>query len=147
MTGGNDERLPAVQGKERQAVLTTRLLPDIERGIVALRLEGLVIKVFNRLVIEQAVDRAGVALGVGGVDLADVLGAPARSAKRKAAVQQQRHHDHRSVLNAVIDKEQDRHHRDFKERRRNIENKEPQQKADTVGAALDIPRQSAGTPV
>jgi hypothetical protein len=83
LAGGNDERLPAVQGKERQAVLAARLLPDIERGIVALRLEGLVIKVFNRLVIEQAVYRAGVALGVGGVDLADVLGAPARSANEK----------------------------------------------------------------
>ena len=52
LTGGNDERLPAVQGKERQAVLAARLLPDIERGVVALRLEGLVIKVFHRLVIE-----------------------------------------------------------------------------------------------
>ena len=58
---GNNQRLPAVQGKQTEPVLAAGLLPLGQLFIIAAGFVVFVAEVFHRFKVQQAVDRATAA--------------------------------------------------------------------------------------
>jgi hypothetical protein len=73
---GEDHRLPGIEHAERGVGLDCRPLVARHGGIEAARLVILVAEIFHSLVVEQAVHRLGVGLGVGLVHVAADNDAP-----------------------------------------------------------------------
>ena len=63
-TDCDDQALTGIQRCKRGLVVHRSFFPDLQAFVVALRLETLVAEIFNGLVIEQAVDGAGVGFGI-----------------------------------------------------------------------------------
>ena len=82
----DDGALPDIEQRERPAGADGGLLVAAAADVEAARLVLLVAEVLHRLVVEEAVDRLGVGLGVGVVHAAHELDAPFRQDDREGDV-------------------------------------------------------------
>ena len=122
------------------------LLPALHALVVAPRLERLVAEVLDRLVVEQAVDRARVRLRVELVHLPPEAGAPVGDEDRRGDVERERRHRDRDERPVVADDEDHRDQADLHQRGQDREQREADQRRDAALAALDVPGQSARLP-
>ena len=81
--GGDDGALADIEQRQRAAGADRRRLVAPAADVVAARLVLLVAEILDRLVVQQAVDRLGVGLGVGVVHAAHELDAPLRQRDRE----------------------------------------------------------------
>ena len=94
----DDKTLPDVQEAERRLGFHGRTFVIAQVVVVAPRLELLVVEILHRLVIEQAVDGAGIGLGVQFVGLATDVRAPLGDPDRESDVDaHRRERDHRKA--------------------------------------------------
>ena len=143
---GDDQCLTGVERRQGQAVFHPRCFPALKMGIVFLRLEALITKVLDRLVVQKTVYRAGIGAVVELVALAHKAVAPLGTPDREGAVKHHRAQYRQRIHGAEIGQQNDRNQADFQQRGNDIENHEAQQKADATGAALDIPGQPTRAP-
>ena len=123
------------------------MLPHFQGRVIALGFKGFVGEVLDGFVVEQAVDRSGIAVTVGVVGFANVLGAPTGRTERESSVKRYGEQNDQGVLSTVAEQEDARDHHDLKQGGRDVENEKPHQKADAIGAPLNIPSKAAGATV
>ncbi len=121
----------------------SRLVPR-HRAVISHRLAGLGAEVFDRLEVQQAVDRLLVRIGVLIVHLAAQLHPPFGDAEREGDVERDGNEHDSHVLPAEHRGEDDRDHRQFKDQRPDREQHEAQQEIDALHPALDDPAQASG---
>ena len=140
----DDHALADIQHRQGGLALDRGLLVGGQRSVVAPLLMRLVGEIFDRLEIQQAVDRLGIGLAVALVHVAAKAHPPIGHQKGKADIEQNRRQgDERE--GPVVEPPQDRRYQqDLDDRRDHVEQHERQQEIDAGGAALDRPRQPAG---
>ena len=143
---GDDRALRDVEQRQRSLALHRGGLPALHALVVASRLELLVAEVLDGLVIEQAVDRAGVRLRVEVVHLAAEIGSPLGDRHGGDDVERQRRQRDRDERPVVAGGEDRRDEADLDQRRQDREQRVADQGRDAPRAALDVPRQATGLP-
>ncbi len=141
---GDDQLLAGVEHRQRRLRLHLRGAERLEAGLVARRLELLVVEVLDRLEVDQRVDRLGVGLGVELVDRLAVLGAPLGDRDRERAVQQQRGQRDPHVAEVELVAQQHQHEAELDQRRDDRVQRVRHQRLQRLRAALDVARQAAG---
>ena len=139
-----DHRLPGIQHAERGIGADRRPLVAGHRGIEAPRLELLIAEIFHRLVVEQAVDRLRMRLGVGFVHVAADGDAPLAGPEGEPDIDADgEQHDHH-VDPAEIPGDQARDHRELDRRGDRVQHRHAHDSVDAVDAALDDAAQASG---
>ena len=138
---------PALSSDSEVWLRTAAFSPGGQRFIVAPCLVAFVTEVFDGLVVKQAVNRAGIRLGVHLVHGAAEDHAPFRHPQREDDVHHQRRERDDSEPRVVLDEQDAGDETDFEQRRQDIEQHEVEQEADTGGAAFDVARHAAGLAV
>ena len=139
-----DHRLPGIQHAERGIGTDRRLLVARHRGIEAPRLELLIAEIFHRLVVEQAVDRLRMRLGVGFVHVAADGDAPLAGPEGEPDIDADgEQHDHH-IDPAEIPGDQTRDHRELDRRGDRVQHRHAHDSVDAVDAALDDAAQASG---
>ena len=141
---GDDGALAYVEQRQRAAGTDRRRLVAPAADIVAARLMLFVAEVLHRLVVQQAVDRLGVGLGVGVVHATDELDAPFRQHDREQDVACDDAQRHRREAPVVEPPQDDGDQGNLEQRRQDVESGEADQELHALGAALDDAAQSAG---
>ncbi len=143
---GDDEGLAGVEPGQRHLARHRGVLGAAQVGAQAPGFVVLVVEVFHRLVVEQAVDGAGVGGGVGLVHGAAVFQAPVGDQHGEGDVDRQGHQGDGAEPGVVLGEQHARHHEDFQQGGADVEQGEIDQEADRARAALDVHGQAAGAP-
>ena len=144
---GDRAGLRGVQHAQRALRLERHLFPLDEALVVALGLVFLVAEIFDRLVVQQAVDGAAVGLGVERVGAPHELRAPVGDGDGEADVGRQGDEGDHPEHPVELDEQDDRHHEDFQHRRRDAEQQVADQARQRLGAAFDVAGDAAGLPL
>ena len=141
---GEDDRLAGIEHGERGVGLDARVLVARHRAVVALGLALLGGEIFDRLVVEQRVDRLGVGVGVALVHLAADADAPFGGVEGEADIERDRQHDHDHIAPVEVEQQHpdDQHH--FDDGRQQLQQHHAHDGLDGVAAALEHARQPAG---
>ena len=142
-----DQRLADIEPGERHLILDRRLGKRADRLVVALGFAFLGAEIFDRFVIEQAVDGAADGAIVDLVHLPLELGAPVGHGAGEGDVNGD--HDQRrgDQAGAELDQEDDADRSQFDDRRADVEQQEIQHHVDALGAAFDDLGQRSGAPL
>ena len=135
-----------VEQRQRRLARDRRVLPALQALVVAARLPLLVAEVLDRLVVEQAVDRARVRLRVELVHLAAGTRAPVGDRDRREDVERQRGERDRDERPVVAGDQDRRDEADLDQRGQDREQREADQRGDAALAALDVAREPARLP-
>jgi hypothetical protein len=108
---------PRLSAGQRGLAARRGVFPLEHLLVVAARLEGLVVEVLDRLVVEQAVDGARVGGRVVFVDGAPDVDAPVADLDREHDVADQRDQGDEHEADVVLDEEDAEHQADFDQRR------------------------------
>ena len=141
---GDDGALADVEQRQGAAGADRGRLVAPAADIEAARLVLLVAEVLHRLVVQQAVDRLGVGLGVGLVHAAHELDAPFRQDDREHDVGGDDGQGHRREAPVVEAPQDAADQHDLEQGRQDVEGGEAEQELDALGAALDDAAQPAG---
>ena len=141
---GDDGALPDVEQRERAAGADGGLLVAAAADVVAARLVLLVAEVLHRLVVQEAVDRLGVGVGVGVVHAAHELDAPFRQDDREGDVAADGGQGHRREAPVVEAPQHPADQDDLEQGRQDVEGGEADQELHAAGAALDDAAQAPG---
>ena len=139
-----DDALAEVQPAERGPYPGGGGLVARHRTVEALGFHPLVVEIFDRLEIEQRVDRLGAGVGVAVVHVAANDDAPVARPDGEPDVEPDRHRHHSHVVPAISDREDAGCQREFEDGRQGVEHGEADDRLDALGAALDDARQAAG---
>ena len=143
----DDKRLSDVEQRQRGVAGHRRPLVATQRRIEAARLIGLVAEILDGLVVEQAVDRPRVRFLVGLVHAPAVFQAPLGDDHRVGHESHDGAERHQREPEIEQGPQDDADHRQFEQRRQDVEQREAEQEIDRLGAAFDRPRQPAGLAV
>ena len=132
-----DQRLADIEQRERVFGFDRRIGIGARGIAIALGLALLGGEIFDRLVIEQRIDRAGELLAIERVHRLAQMVAPVGDLAGEDDID--RHHRHRCQhqSEAEIDPEDHQHRDEFEHRRGNVEQQEIEHHVDALGAALD----------
>ena len=141
---GDDNALADIEQRQGAAGADRRRLVAPPADIEAARLVLLVAEILDGLVVQQAVDRLGVGLGVGVVHAAHELDAPLRQGDREHDVGGDDGQGHRREPPVVEGPQDAAHQGDFEQGRQDVEGREADQELHARRAALDDAAQPAG---
>ena len=133
-----------VERRQRRLALHRRLLPALQALVVAARLPFLVAEVLDRLVVEQAVDRARVGLAVELVHRRRKCVRHSVIVMVNDDVERERARGDRDERPVVAGDQDRRDERDLDQRRQDREQRVADQRRDAALAALDVAREPAG---
>jgi hypothetical protein len=129
---------------ERDFWLVIWAAVHFELGVVAAGFEVFVVEVLHRLVVDQAVDGAGVGGGVEFVGLAAQGGAPVGDLEGEGDVERQRDEGDDREARLVLHQQDADHQADLHQRGQDRVQRVADQRADRAGAAFDVAGQAAG---
>ena len=141
---GNDQTLADVQRAERSLVLYVGRFVFLQAFVVAARLELLVIEVFHRLVVQQAVYGTAVGLGIEFVRAPADIHAPLGYRDGEAQVNHHRGHGDRHEAPVEFGKQNERDQTEFDDYRNDRKQHVAQQRRDPARAAFNVARHAAG---
>ena len=142
--GRDDRALADIEQRQGAAGADRGHLVAAAADVVAPRLVRLVAEVLDGLVVQQAVDRLGVGLGVGIVHAAHELDAPFRQGDREHDVGRDHAQGDRREA-PVVERPQDHADQaDLEQGRQDVEGREADQELHPLGSAFDDPAQAAG---
>ena len=140
--GGDDHVLPDVQYRQRLPGAHGKTLIGRHRPVIARRFTTLGVEIFHGFIVQQAVDRLLVCIGILIVHLPADRDPPFGDLERIGHIDRNRgqHDDH--ILPAEIKREDHRDHGQFQDQRPDRKQHEAQQEIDALDAALDDPAQA-----
>ena len=141
---GEDDGLAGVEHGERGVALDAGLLVDGHRLIVAAGLALLGAEVFHGLVVEEAVDRLGVGLGVALVHGAADLDAPVGRPHRVPEIEHDHQRDRAGVAPVERVEQHGQHQRELDDGRHEGHQRHARDVLDAEPAALQHAREPAG---
>ena len=142
--GGEDDRLARVQHRERDIGAHAEALVARHRLVVAHALALLGAEIFDRLEIQQAVDRLGVGVGVAVVHRAPDGDAPVGRERREDEIGEDRHADRDDIAPVERDQQRRDDQHEFERGRRGGEHRGADDRLDRGAPALENARQAAG---
>ena len=146
--GGEPERehrrLPGIEHGERDVGLDARLLVARHRAVVALALARFGGEIFDRLVVEQRIDRLGVGVGVARIHLAADVDAPLGGEIGEPHVERDRDRDDDDVAPIEVEQQHGDDQDQLDDGRRELQQHHAHDGLDGVAAALEHAGQPAG---
>jgi len=141
---GDDGALADVQAGQRGLRLHRHVFPAGERGVVAAVFVALVVEVFHRLEIEQAVHRLGVGLRVQRIHLMTVLHAPVGDGEGKGDIDRHGDEGDDGKPRVVLHQQHRGDQRHLDQRRQDVEQHVVEQRGRGAGTALQVAGDGAG---
>ena len=142
-----DHGLAEIQPGERGPGAHSRALVARHGAVEALRLAPLVAEIFDRLVVQQRVDRLRMGVRVGIVHLAADGDAPVAGAHREPHIGPHRHRDDAHVPDVELVPDDAGGQRELQDGRQAVQDGEADDLLDAGRAALDDAREPAGAPL
>ena len=140
----NNAALPDVEQPERGLGLDRRRLVFSQVVVIAPRLEFLVVEILDRLVIQQAVDRARVCPRIEFVRVTPDVHAPFGDRYREYKIDRDRGEGNCGEAPVELGEQDESDQTEFEDYRDDRKQHVREQRADTARAALDIARYAAG---
>jgi len=142
--GRDDELLAGVEQAQGGLRLQARAAQALQALVVPAGFKGFVAEVFDRLVVEQRVNRLGVRRRVELVGLPAKLGPPLGDAHREEDVERQRGHRDPGKPGIELDGQNGQHQTHFDQRGHDAVERIRNQRLDAAHAALDVACHAAG---
>ncbi|KAF1730746.1 hypothetical protein CRV24_008816 [Beauveria bassiana] len=141
--GREDDVLATVEERQRSRDLDGALFVLFERLVVASHLKLFIVKVLDRLVVDERVDRDCRRLVIGCVGLTTKLCAPGRGPNGKGRVADHGQRRDGGKLGAVLPGQDAADHANLERRGQDVKDHAREQEADALGAAVNGARQAA----
>ena len=142
--GGDDHVLPDVQHRQTLPGAHGKTLIGRHRAVITRGFPCLGIEIFYGFIVQQAVDRLLVGIGVLIIHRPPDRNPPFGNLESVRHVDRDRHDHDNHVLPAEIQREDHRYHGQFQDQRPDGKQHEAQQEIDTLDPALDHPAQTTG---
>ena len=139
-----DHRLPGIEHGERDVGFYAGVLVARHRAVVALGFARLGGEIFDRLVVEQRIDRLGVGVGVALVHFAADIDPPFGRIIGELHIEHDRDADDGDVAPVEMQQQHRDDQRQFDDGRRELQQHHAHDRLDSVAAALEDACQPAG---